>query len=575
MKIKILSATDEEVRKFDYFLRTLILFCYVWRNKEASQDLKNVLVKYFSYVDTAPFKIQKQKVEMIVNMIVKDHIKSELLKRQLLELGKSIAVVQKMIDKDNSYSRSMLDSITKIGTYLRSLDKDRYEGKGSDSAYEQIEKLSASFDNELLKVFKTNLSDKHVGFTEEGLKEIIFQLTEKKDSLSISRARSKELKLQQPELYQKYLTTRLGVRKMYDNFLNNFLRANANQKYEPKYLAKVLKDNRMPNFLPSGFVGLIGINKQNKITLYTKTGREIRGNPDPDAEIVMNPNYNVEEDDQYVFKMLHPENVSEVMFYTVDYKKKAVTEKFKVVDDVIDNFAVFEKKIENSIMKGKVWFDDVGPALICHLIAETGARIGSASGKTDGKTTYGISSILCRHIRLNQNSITFDYPGKKNVRQIHKYKIVGKVRERAAELLLYAKKKKLEGEWFDKKPSELLFTDRAGNKRISDAMVRKYLQEIGFPGTPHKLRHAKGTTVLKSLLEKNKFRSGTQGQAEEYFKKQLEEVAKVLGHQSADGKALWSTSSESYCNPYIQKNWFSERGYRIPRWLEKVKTEED
>ena len=56
---------------------------------------------------------------------------------------------------------------------------------------------------------------------------------------------------------------------------------------------------------------------------------------------------------------------------------------------------------------------------VLYVITETGFRIGSTRNTKAAKQAYGASTLKGEHVKVNGSKVTFDYPGKKGVRQLH------------------------------------------------------------------------------------------------------------------------------------------------------------
>jgi DNA topoisomerase-1 len=117
-------------------------------------------------------------------------------------------------------------------------------------------------------------------------------------------------------------------------------------------------------------------------------------------------------------------------------------------------------------------------AKVLYLIAMTGFRIG---GKGDGKAeteAFGASTLRGEHVKIEGDTVTFDFPGKKGIRQQH------------------VLKDSMVASWFaGVKPQENLFATR-------DAKVREVWQEKYGGVKVHDIRHVVASELAKTNLAK-------------------------------------------------------------------------
>lgn len=115
---------------------------------------------------------------------------------------------------------------------------------------------------------------------------------------------------------------------------------------------------------------------------------------------------------------------------------------------------------------------------VLYLIAMTGFRIG---GKGDGKAeteAFGASTLRGEHVKINGDTVTFDFSGKKGVRQQHSLK------------------DSMVASWFGGvKPEENLF-------KTKDVKVREAWQEKYGGVKVHDIRHVVASELAKTNLAK-------------------------------------------------------------------------
>ena len=98
-------------------------------------------------------------------------------------------------------------------------------------------------------------------------------------------------------------------------------------------------------------------------------------------------------------------------------------------------------------------------------------------------------------------------------------------------------------------------------------MINKYLKSIGVPAgvTIHKFRTLRGTMLAATALGKSPFKNrATQPSAavvNAWLKKQLEAVAKELGHFT-NGKLTINTAIQNYIDPQLLEDFFKDAQVR-------------
>jgi DNA topoisomerase-1 len=85
----------------------------------------------------------------------------------------------------------------------------------------------------------------------------------------------------------------------------------------------------------------------------------------------------------------------------------------RISRDVVPQMPRIRQQLQQQAMAGNE------EAKVLHLITMTGFRIG---GKGDGKSkhaAFGASTLLGDHVKVEGDTVHFDFPGKKGVRQTH------------------------------------------------------------------------------------------------------------------------------------------------------------
>jgi DNA topoisomerase IB len=221
-------------------------------------------------------------------------------------------------------------------------------------------------------------------------------------------------------------------------------------------------------------------------------------------------------------------------------------------------------------------FDKRVAATVVELIYQVAARIGGDgltkvkddSGAVVETPTYGISSILRRHVKVQGNKVVIEYPGKKHVAQHHTLdpssspamaQIVANVKEFMR----------------SKKPDEPVFTTNDG-KRIAPTAVNAYLRSFGFTEpkvSVHKLRHVNGDSIVGPLFEAYTPPAKlTQDGLKKAFVDIMTQAGEKLGHKSGD-KVTWTTAHKSYVSPQLQAKFFTDRGFLPTKQVQQLMRE--
>lgn len=193
-------------------------------------------------------------------------------------------------------------------------------------------------------------------------------------------------------------------------------------------------------------------------------------------------------------------------------------------------------------------------AAVVELMASTAARIGGKGNATKGEPTYGLTTLLGKHVSISGNKIIFDYAGKKNASQYAVYDAKDIVSKKVLEVVRALKAKA--------KPDSHLFVSTKG-RPITAPHIRTYIRELGIDLSPHDFRRLKGTKIAKKVFAACPFKKGAkQAEVDRWFKKELEEVGEALHHTSGGDKIVSSTAIKSYIDPSVMRNFYLDLGLR-------------
>jgi hypothetical protein len=136
-----------------------------------------------------------------------------------------------------------------------------------------------------------------------------------------------KLKENNPDVFKEFMRLRKEFNMTWKNQLRNLVIDSKKPMIDYKSAVDTLNGLQLEHTLPKGFDGLIDQNG----ALYTKAGKAIKGVPGYGFSIQMNPNYDPQKDDQFVFTTINPEGKRSQHVYTEAYNKKGTQKKFEKV----------------------------------------------------------------------------------------------------------------------------------------------------------------------------------------------------------------------------------------------------
>lgn len=464
------------------------------------------------------------------------------------------------LKSDTSIDHQELEMVKALSTYLVSR---------SESALKKaVQLLPALEERELTDafIFEPKSQKEFV----KPLQKIVYAATKDKNRIALTAEEAQQLKASHPAVYKEYLRLRKQFNQVWKDELRNLVFESKSKVIKFQDAVDYLDQQGIQHTLPRGFVGLIDANGK----LYTVAGKGIAGLPGPGFSVQMNPDYDPKADDSYVFTTINDATGARSQHvYTEDYRKQATQQKFEKVknlDKVID--AVRKKWLVN-VRKGGT-SPEVVASTILELLYQFSARVGNTGNQADGQNTYGISTLLAKHVKVDGNKVTISYIGKGGVKQVHR--LDGSSTE--SKVLIRNIKTLLEGK--GPKDRVFTFTGKSGRELpMTGALVNRYFQKLGSPVTVHKLRHVRGTRLFNELLAANEdkiFNAKkplSEAQAVALFKKLATQVGEMLGHVRGVGqqqKVTPSTAIKSYLDPMVMIGFFEKLGYRPPKGLKEL-----
>ena len=430
--------------------------------------------------------------------------------------------------------------------------------KENENAYNRMVKnVSTLGDPELTKTLTENDEELDVKGL-ESLKKDVTRLVKKlsgEESLDMTVEERK--KHSDKPQYKEFLAAKRELTKIYKTRLQHLVRSSGKELMDVQEVIRTLDKEKIPHNIPRNYEGKIN----ESGWLYTTSGKKLKSNPSGDIQ--MNPNYDPMQDNGYVLMGVPYAGAGKQYYYTEEFIANKSKEKFTKVSGLITALPKMMKKWRRDLnVRGAKSIK----ALITEIVYETQGRVSSTSAATAGSQTFGITTLQKRHVNIKGNVIHVKYRAKKGVAQHHIMRANSVVGKRVKELLEMLME--------DKDDNDYIMTDSNG-KRITGAMVNKYLKEIGAPQgvTIHKFRHAKGTMKAQELLGKVPFNpddmSYTEAEVTKWFIEKMKEVGAELGHVSGE-KVTASTAIANYVDPGVMKAFFDKLKVRPPATVQKA-----
>lgn len=357
--------------------------------------------------------------------------------------------------------------------------------------------------------------------------------------------------------YSEYLAVRREVTKYATDAINNMTRG-AGKPVAVSTLIADLNRHGIEHNLPRGFNGL-----KDEKGWYTVYGELL--NTPPIGDVLMNPAY-TQGSEMYYCKSKAFGAKTWQWNFTAATKKARRDEKFESVKTLTDNLDKYQAIWHRDMMGHDASYREL--ATMTELLFYTASRIGTPGNETDGNATYGITTIFGHHVEFKGNRARIHYQQKKGSLMTHILEPHDKWMRMAINTLK---------EYVQRAgPNGKVFTKDAKDQR--DYLRTRLKMPIGVGHGAHIIRTLRGTALMKEELAKQRAAIGkkpTEKQVNDAIKAASEVVGELLGHNTkgADGaqKVTGTVALTSYVDDAVSKSWFEEFGYRIPRWLEKLK----
>ncbi len=498
------------------------------------------------------FGIPKAPIAKVLKAARDNAVFTNDLDQTVSTIGVALFKARPNLDKDISIPAEKLSMLKDLGSAFRS---------NSTGAVSRLERRVALLkDSNLTSLFTIAEVAPASSDDQKAVFDAIKKLTKKYARVStdkLSAADEAEMKLKHPEQAKEYRRLRTQARKIYENFVRDYVRRSGRPYVPYEELMKALTKSRIVNSLPTGFVG----NIDEHLNLVTLAGKVIQGTAV--SEVIMNPKYDPETDDTYVFKAKGPAGTNNI--YTLDYiAEKRGARKEEKLGDMEENSAKYRGKWLRDLAMGGESRNRIMAAEV-EIIYITAARTGNPGNATidraTGETipTHGITTLKVKHVVPYQGGYRISYDGKKL--SANDYMILPKTPTNKRIIKIIDEMR--EG----KEANDPLWTFQG--KTIPTLAVANYFKSLGAKATLHTIRHMLGTKLAREILKGSPLKKGTvtQSAAEKWYKEALIKVGEALSHTTGS-KPTSITAIKSYISPTLQIEFFKKLGLRTPAWLQ-------
>ncbi len=478
-------------------------------------------------------------------------------------LGVSLKSALPEILHDKNITSQQVDLFKALGLYLRS---------DSPAALSKLSKLALSATQDSW-ISQKRLKEEAPRQDDSELRFLVRKLTGRDDN-KLTLDEATQVKVKYPKLYKDYLALRRVHTQSWKDALQAFVRQSGSTLVTMKEFEAFCKQNNIETSLPKGFTGKI----DDLGRFYTMDRKLIDGVPNTPTfpKVLMNKNYGKADGGDWVFMAVRANGGPGPYFYTTEFKQHQRAKKFARVKD-------FSKVIDSMQKKWFLKVKDFDPtdpkciaATILELLYEFSARIGGRGNMAHGEPTFGISTLLVKHVYPQTNGDIFlRYPGKDGVQTKHVLRHADRVQKFVISNIMQL----IEG----KRPRDPVFTVERGTRQLllTPAAVNQYFRSLGAPAgvTVHKLRTLRATKLFRAELDKLAPAIAAkaplpQKTAMELLKTMAMKVGKALNHvrrsPSGDQKVTPTTALKNYIDPAIQVEFFEMVGVRVPPYLEAM-----
>lgn len=542
MTYKSTSAMKPQATKA--FLSLMIAVLLDLNQYDVKKKLSNELKAWQSHAAdfTTKFGLRRIMTKVMNAMALHPIIPDEVA----LELHKALKAAMPAIDREQDITTEQLKFLKDVSTNLRTSSESSWI-----RIHDHVRMLGVPHYNQIF------IKDDAVSSNEVKKAAADAQAVCKKLGLLgktwLPQERAISLRTENEALFKKYSAAVKILNANYKTQLYNFVRLSGRDRVPIDEIRAYFDKAGVPHNLPIGFKGGSLDDKGNA---YTEDGLQL--DRTPFGEVRMNPKYVVGQDNTYVMNGVdHKHRYRTLSFWT----KNKVARHDKVREFLKTEAQHRRAWISDLTNKGK----DGVMSTIVEIIYSTSGRIGGKENATAGEPTYGVSTLLCKHVKITPKLIIFNYPGKKGAPQDGSIKIDNPTAKRVAANL----QKYMEG----KGPNDVVF--ETSGKPVNRAMVNTYLRSKGVEISIHRFRQLAGTKATMEVLKKSPFvkrDAPKQAEVEKWFKEEAKYVGEILHHRTGD-KVTAMTAVKSYIEPEIISEFFVGLGLRVPKWVPKSSTQ--
>lgn len=390
-----------------------------------------------------------------------------------------------------------------------------------------------------------------------------------KKSTVLTTEEEAEVKANEPEAYKTYRGLRAMHALAWKTAIANYVKDSGKKIVPCPDVMNFLASQGIEHAIPTGFTG--GMDAE--CNWYTKDGLMLGNVPKAPVFTTVTMRSKADGDVDWVCKANKP-NGEFAYVYTKEHNQTSWTHKYEVANVLIKNIDKYRKKWLSNL-KTPFPYDNVNSiaSVVIELLYLSSDRAGTAAGGNEGGSGFGMCSILCKHVTLNDNGgFLISYKGKDAVQ--FKFRLSpGNVKDK---IICGVVAKMLEG----KSPRDPVWSMTLKNgsiKPVGYSAVSSYFKSITGGCNIHKLRTVAGTGLFneeaQKIFDKLKGKSVTPAQAEDLVKGIATKVGKKLGHIKTDAQGNISTQPMTSLKNYIdfasQVKFFEFFGLPLPKYLEQ------
>lgn len=405
------------------------------------------------------------------------------------------------------------------------------------------------------------------------LENVVTTTTGKRGTIGLTNEECVKVKKKFPELYKTYLKLRSDFNANWKAQMSQFVLDSGERMVDFVDLEAYFTKNNVETSFPTGFTGKVDALGN----VYDEDGKAIgKGLPNKH----MFPTVRMNEDPggkaQWVYQCIKPDGTPSSNYgYRTGDSKNNRKDRFAAMEHLAANIGNIRSRWLIGVKGFGEEHKETVAAVILELIHTYSCRIGSGGNSAKGEPTYGMSTLLRKHITFQPNGFTMKYLGKDGVPTKHVYAATDPV----SKLVIKAVRHLCEG----KKPNEHIFTylKKTGDTFVRTKFPPQFCNTIlgklgGGEATAKTLRTMRGTSLFNTeMMELRKKRPtmSNMSEAMAFFNEIGMKVGTALNHvrRGTDGstKVTASTAFTSYIDLDAQVAYFEFYGMPLPAMLSR------